>query len=187
MRPAEFLRLFVKLGTPAVSKSASQAGPFGLIVRHDLSMRLFYFRILKLSSFFLNFFKKKFGMPSNCFYKPRSGLFPVNRVLIIPNQAEKKIQSTMDDLQQRSCRRKQINTSKRGRRPQLIVFEALLLFITTSLAYPVIMNAENSYFDLFRTDEIYSRNLLTVAKSKGVEYTFGSYTARVFHATNKNK
>jgi hypothetical protein len=57
---------------------------------------------------------------------------------------------------------------KRGRRPQPIVFAALLLFITTSTAYPVILNAGKSYFDLFCIDENFPCNDLAVAKSKGL-------------------
>jgi hypothetical protein len=170
MRPAEFLRLFVKSDPQAVPKSARQADPFGLIVRHNLNMGLLYFGMLNSSSHFLIFFKKNFDTPSNCFYKLRFGLFPFNCFLIIPNQAEKKTQSTRDDLQQRSCHCKQINISKGGWRPQPIAFGALLLFITTSIAYPVIVNAEKSYFALLRIAEIYSCNELAVAKSKEVDY-----------------
>jgi hypothetical protein len=49
MRRAELLRLFVKSDTPAAPKSASQPDPFGIIVRHKLTMAAFYRRIFVLS------------------------------------------------------------------------------------------------------------------------------------------
>lgn len=50
MRRAELLRLFVKSGTPTAPNSASQPVPFGLIVRHKLTMAAFYLRKFVLSS-----------------------------------------------------------------------------------------------------------------------------------------